>query len=584
MNAPPVREHRPGAATSAVVNARLVVRLAGHETVSFFRTPVAAFFTMGLPLIMMVIVGAVAGNAVIEARAGVRVMQFVVPVLAVFGVAQACFGVLALRLTELRERGCLKRMRGTPVPAWVLMSGLAGGAAAISLMIVVLLLGAGVSLYEVRPVWHRSPALVLTLLVGAGCFTALGFALVTVVRSTAVVQILANGLLMALGFVSDVFVQGEGVFPRWLEIAGWVLPLKHFANAVGDGLNPLLPGDGPPVDHLAVLAAWGTGGAVVAVWRFAWDRGPARPAAARAGGRTRTRPQGRPRGWRLLTDQIAHANTGLRRDPSSAFFTAVLPVLLLALFSAIFGDTRIEGLSLPRFMVAAMTTYALGVACYVNLAGFAARDRERGVLKRLAGTPLPGWAYHAGRVASALWVTLATAAALTLLGVVVYDVEPRAGMILPALVAIVLGTACFAVLGALVARVARRESTANAVTLGTFLPLAFVSGVFPVGGRLPATLETAGDMFPLKHLAHALTAAVAPVARPWPWADLGVVVAWTLAGTVALVLLRNGEAAVPVSARGPTRPAAAGGHGDDHDSGRRGAASAGGVGRRRRRC
>nr|BFE79280.1 hypothetical protein GCM10020093_018810 [Planobispora longispora] len=191
---------------------------------------------------------------------------------------------------------------------------------------------------------------------------------------------------------------------------------------------------------------------------------------------------------------------------------------------------------LPVFMLAAMTAYTVGVSAYVNLAEAVTVDKERGVLKRLAGTPLPRWAYYSGWVVCALQVTLATTIVLALVAVSGYDVRIGLSAIPVMLVTVVLGVACFAVLGALVATLAARSATANAITLGTFLPLAFVSDVFVVGGPLPAVLETAGEVFPLKHLSHALLAALDPAGRPWPWTDLAVVAAWMLAGVPALAV------------------------------------------------
>lgn len=528
----------------------MIGELVRHETRSFFRTPVAAGFTVAMPLLMAVIVGAAVGNQVVDPRTGVRVMQFVIPVMAVFGVAQGCFGALAIHLADLRDRGWLKRLRGTPVPAWAVLAGLVGASLVIAAVTVAVLLTVGVVFYDVQMVWRTLPALLVTLLLGAFCFTALGFAVVALVRSAAAVQLIGTGLLLALAFVSDIILIG-GRLPAWLDTVGWVFPLRHLGNAVRDDLNPFLTGSGFYGDHLAVLAAWGIGGAAVAVWRFRWERPAARTTAAptmtartttagTAGGwaaRGRlARREGRPAPWRLLAGQAGHAMIRLRRDLSTAFFTVILPVLLLALISLIFGEARVSGVRLPVFMLAAMITYTVGVASYVNIAEAVAGDRERGVLKRLAGTPLPRWAYHAGHLATALLVTTATAIVLALVAALGYDVAIAPAMIPGMLAAIVLGGACFAVLGALVVAFVTKQQTANAVTLGTFLPLAFVSDVFVIGGQLPGVLRAIGDAFPLKHVSYTLLAVLDPAGRPWPWTDLAVVAAWTLGGGVLLAL------------------------------------------------
>ncbi|MEV5502847.1 hypothetical protein AB0M50_46335 [Nonomuraea fuscirosea] len=113
-------------------------------------------------------------------------------------------------------------------------------------------------------------------------------------------------------------------------------------------------------------------------------------------------------------------------------------------------------------------------------------------------------------------------------------IEPA--MIAGMLGAIVAGVACFTVLGALVVAFVRRQQTFGALTLGTFLPPAFVSDMFVMGGELPGVLSTVGDLFPLKHLSHRLLAVLDPAGRPWLWADPAVIAAWTLAAAAVLVL------------------------------------------------
>ncbi|MDF5755216.1 ABC transporter permease [Spongiactinospora sp. TRM90649] len=507
----------------------MIARLIRHGVTSFFRSPVATIFTVAMPLLMMVIVGMAVGDQVTDPATGAHVMQSVVPMMTAFGVAQGCFGALAIYLARLRDRGWLKRLRGTPVPAWAVLLGLAGSVLVIALITAAVLIGAGLVFYDLQIVWRTTPALLLTLCVGTLAFTALGFALVALVRDAAAVQLTGTGLLLALAFLSDIILVG-GRPPLWLDRIGWFFPLRHLAHAVRDCFNPYLTGSGFAGDHLAVIVAWGVVGALIALWRFRWE-----PAHARAGAVHRTR--GRAPGRSPLLGQVGHTLARSRRDLSAAFFTVALPVLLLTLISLIFPGARVGGTPLPVFILAAMMTYTVGSACYVNVAEWMAADREKGVLKRLAGTPLPRWMYHVGLAVTAMVLTLVTWLALGLIAQFGYGaaIPPAAFPIM--LTALVLGGACFALLGAVVATLVSRQQTAGAVTLGTFLPLAFISDVFLTGGPLPTFLQTAGDIFPLKHLSHALLASLN--GRPSPWPDLTVIAAWAAAGALTLALLRR---------------------------------------------
>ncbi|MFI7538968.1 hypothetical protein [Streptosporangium sp. NPDC049376] len=66
----------------------------------------------------------------------------------------------------------------------------------------------------------------------------------------------------------------------------------------------------------------------------------------------------------------------------------------------------------------------------------------------------------------------------------------------------------------------RDAGAVQLVGIGLLLSPAFVSDVFIVGGSLPSALETAEDLFPLKHVSHALPAALDPadrlIRRSWP--------------------------------------------------------------------
>ena len=172
----------------------------------------AAFFTLVFPTTFLVVICAIAGNAVMDDRSGVRLAQFLTPVFAVFGVCMASFVSLALGVAYSREAGVLKRLRTTPLPPWIHLAGRLTAAVFVSLVAVVLVVGIGVAFYGVDIVWRTLPAVLLTLIVGIACFAALGMAAVSITPTPGATQALANGGLILLAFISDVFiVQAAGL-------------------------------------------------------------------------------------------------------------------------------------------------------------------------------------------------------------------------------------------------------------------------------------------------------------------------------------------------------------------------------------
>lgn len=522
---------------------RPLYALSRHAVRAFFRNPSAAFFTIVFPLAFLVIVAAVVGNE--TTPAGVPVAQFLVAPFAVFGVAQAAFTVVAIDTAALRESGVLLRLRGTPVSAGTVLASRIAASAVAALAAVLLLTVVGVVGYGVEVVWSKLPALLVTLLLGIACLAALGVALASLTRTVLAAQTLSQGLVIPLAFISDVFIVGADL-PAPLDVAGSLLPLKHLARATAETFEPGA-GSGFSPGHLAVLAAWTVAGVLVATWRFGWSpRGssggshPA-PAADRAlPALTAPREPGRPSAAALLGGQFRYAMLGMRRDLLSVFFAVVFPALLLVLFPTVFGDTPVHGMAMAQYLLAGMITYAVAVAGYVNLAESVAGARAQGVLKRLAGSPLPFRYFVAGRVLSALAVGLLATVLLAVVAVTTLDVRLDPGRLPAVLLAVVLGALCFAALGLAVVALLRDARSVVAVTLGTLLPLSFVSEVFVVGGgAMPSWLTSVGELFPLRHLLDALLAATGPdvAGAGIAWAHLAVVAGWTVTG-LAVAKLR----------------------------------------------
>ena len=86
------------------------------------------------------------------------------------------------------------------------------------------------------------------------------------------------------------------------------------------------------------------------------------------------------------------------RNPSAAFFNFLLPLLLLALFGAVFAGEQ-QDLDVVVPGIAGLSVMS---ATFVALAYNLTFLRETGVLKRLRGTPMPPSSYFGGLAASAV--------------------------------------------------------------------------------------------------------------------------------------------------------------------------------------
>jgi len=530
----------------------MLLRQTSHELAALSRTPITLILSIGLPLLFFVLLSALVGNEVVDERGGVRVVQYLAPGMASFGVVMATFSFLAVGLAEARATGVVKRQAGTPAPRWVLVGGRIGAALVLGLTSTALVLVTGVVLYDLQVPSRSVLSIITTLVFASGCFSALGLALAMALPTMQLTLAVSNGVVIPLAFISDMFMF-SGDMPDWLETIGWIFPLKHLTAMFADALNPYLTGSGFQLDHLLVIALWGVAGAVVAtvLLRRDRDRDASRATAAgrsrrsRAGSRgaaadARPRRTASPGAVALVSEQVAHTQSILWRDVSAVFFAVAFPVLLVAIIPAVNGGGDVlmsDGAPLATFYAGTMAIYGAAVTAYVNMPQSLAEDRDRGVLKRTLGTPLPAPALLLGRVVGALVVALVTGLAIVVLAAVAYRPPLPRGMP-SAVVTLVVATVCFAVVGLAVMTFVRSAQAVVGVTLGTLLPLAFISDVFVVGASFPPVLEAISWFFPLRHAAAAMSQAVGPDVTGSGLAldHLAVLVAWTFAGAVVVAM------------------------------------------------
>ena len=250
--------------------AALVVRQTRYQILYFLRVPVALFFTIILPIVMLVLFNALFGDNTVSTDEGEwPIRQFYTGGLAAYTAVSATYSNLGNMVPIRRDEGILKRWRSTPLPTWAYLAGLVLSSIVIAVISVLLMLTMGVVLYDLEIDWVKMPAAAVTLLVGVASFAALGMALVSVIKTASSSAAMVNATILPLAFISDVFIatNGEGFL---LKLAN-VFPLKPFVNAFQDCFNPFVDGSGFSPGRLAFVAAWGLVGLLIAIKRFTWE-------------------------------------------------------------------------------------------------------------------------------------------------------------------------------------------------------------------------------------------------------------------------------------------------------------------------
>ena len=117
---------------------------------------------------------------------------------------------------------------------------------------------------------------------------------------------------------------------------------------------------------------------------------------------------------------------GFARAVSALTFTAIFPVILFLLFNAIFkGTTPYDGRNAPvaTYYTASIVSYVIMLVSFGSLLSRVTTARERGLLKRFRGTPMPSWVYLVSEIGQTVTVVAATAALLVAVGALFYRVH-----------------------------------------------------------------------------------------------------------------------------------------------------------------
>ena len=247
------------------------LRQVGYENRAFWRNPAAAFFTVILPLMFLVLFNAIFEGDTVFLRGEDRdISAFYVPGIAALSVISACYTNIGMMVTINRDLGVLKRVRGTPLPAWAYIFGKVVHSIFIAVLLVAIVTIAGQVLYGIDVPGETMPALVVSVVVAAAAFCALGLALTGIIPNADAAPSITNGTILPLLFISEVFIPQSDP-PRWLDVLGDIFPVKHFAEAMQTVYSPSASGCGFDWGHLAVLTAWGVVGVVGALRFFSWE-------------------------------------------------------------------------------------------------------------------------------------------------------------------------------------------------------------------------------------------------------------------------------------------------------------------------
>ncbi|TYB34123.1 ABC transporter permease [Micromonospora sp. AP08] len=204
--------------------------------------------------------------------------------------------------------------------------------------------------------------------------------------------------------------------------------------------------------------------------------------------------------------------TQFLRSRESVVFTMGFPVIMILIFAAIFNDEIVPGVSYTQYFITGMIATGLMTVSFQNLGIWIPIERDRGVLKRYRGTPMPKWVWFAGKVLMVVAIGIAETALLLAVSVALFDLK------LPATAAkwatfgwvAVLGVTACTLCGIAISSLARTARSGSAVVTPVALVLQFISGVFFVFTSLPSWMQQVAALFPLKWMCQGLRSVFLP--------------------------------------------------------------------------
>src|SRR5271165_6864104 len=221
----------------------------------FWRNPSAAFFNFVLPLLFLV-----AGGAILHGDQ--HQLDKLVPAIAGMSVMSTTFTALAYNIVFLRERGVLKRVRGTPLPTSSYFGGVAANAVTNTALQIAIVVIAGRVFFGIGWPLHWG-ALVVFVVVGVVCFAALGVAFAHAIPNFESTAAYVNAVFLPVVILSF-YVFDTSSPPAFLKTIAGALPLLPLIEGLSGAMVTGSP-IGKHLDALAVILLWAAVGIFLAV-------------------------------------------------------------------------------------------------------------------------------------------------------------------------------------------------------------------------------------------------------------------------------------------------------------------------------
>jgi ABC-2 type transport system permease protein len=244
----------------------------------FFRNKASLVFTLSLPVLLLLILGAIFGGTVPGTNVDFK-QVFIAGIIAA-GVMSVAFTGLAITMAIERDDGSVRRLGATPMPRSSYFVGkialvLITGVVETGILVAISVLAFHLQLPGNAEKWLRF-GWVLGL--GAMACALIGIAYSWVIPNARSASAIVTPPFLVLQFISGVFFP-FGELPQWMQTIASFFPLKWMAQGLRSVFLPesfqsVEPAGQWEVGRIAlVLGGWCVLGLVLCLTTFRW-RGP----------------------------------------------------------------------------------------------------------------------------------------------------------------------------------------------------------------------------------------------------------------------------------------------------------------------
>lgn len=191
----------------------------------YLREPITAFFTLGFPVMLVLIFGAIYGNKPTPLFAGYGSMDISMPGYTALILGSVGLLTVAINTSSYREAGILRRFRATPLPPVIYILADVATNLIMTLLGMVGLVLVGWLLYRVR-FEGNVISVVLAVILGGLAMFAVGYLIASLAPSARTAQVIGMVIFYPMMFLSGAGLPLE-ILPATIRRVSDFLPLTY---------------------------------------------------------------------------------------------------------------------------------------------------------------------------------------------------------------------------------------------------------------------------------------------------------------------------------------------------------------------